>query len=223
MPPKPREHSTRNAILRLIKTAGPVAIQQISHALGITSMAVRRHVRLLEKAGLVTSEREHRPRGRPADLLRLTPCGDNFFPKTYDRFALEMLQAIATLDGPEKVEHLFQERKDRLVAQYAPRLAGRGREGRVRETVRILCADGYMAESHRLNSHTFLVTEHNCAIAQIAHQLPQACHAELCFLAQALGADVHRQSHVLQGDRECSYLIQFPTHRKPAAKSVRSS
>ncbi len=79
MPGRSRGNSTRTEILRFIKLKGRVAIAELSRAFDITPMAVRRHVRGLESAGLIRLERERRPKGRPASLCLVTDLGDNFF------------------------------------------------------------------------------------------------------------------------------------------------
>ena len=210
------EKSTRNEVLRFIKIRGRAGIREISGVLRITPMAVRRHVRKLQSAGLVRTERVQRGRGRPADLCLLTDLGDGFFPKAYDRFCADLIRSIVQLDGEAKVDRLFETRKDLLVRQFAERMTKKGPAARVREAVRILCEGGYMAECGAVSAQTFLITEHNCAIAHIAQRYPQACQAELCFLAQVLGAEVQRQSHALKGDSECSYLVRFPATPKMA-------
>ncbi|MCZ6491355.1 MAG: ArsR family transcriptional regulator [Acidobacteria bacterium] len=213
------QDTTRQKILHFIKIKGRPAISDISQALGITPMAVRRHVLGLQSSGLLRMEMERRTKGRPAALCLLTDLGDSLFPKSYDRFSMELIQCLAQLDGEEKVNQLFEKYKERMVAKFAGRMEGKNREDRVREAVAILCEQGYMAESRKVNSETFLVTEHNCAIAHVARQYQQACQGELCFLAQILRAEVQRQAHILKGDSECSYLIQFPAQRKAARRA----
>jgi len=217
MPGQTDEKGTRTAILRFIKIKGRAAIQEMSGAIGVTPMAVRRHVRRLQSAGLVRTEKTRRGRGRPADLCLLTDLGDGFFPKTYDRFSTDLIRSVASLDGNSKVDRLFETRMNHLLEKFAGRMAGKNRAARVREAVAILCEEGYMAESCRLSPGTFLITEHNCAIAHIAREYPQVCHTELCFLAQMIGAAIHRECHVLKGDSECSYIVQFPASRRVAA------
>lgn len=208
--------STRNEILRFIKIRGRAGIREISSALRVTPMAVRRHVRKLQSAGMLRTERVQRGRGRPTDLCLLTDLGDGFFPKAYDRFCADLIRSIAHLDGEGQVDRLFETRKNLLVRQFAERMTKKAPGARVREVVRILCEEGYMAECCAVNARTFVITEHNCAIAHIAQKYPQACQSELCFLAQVLGAEVQRQSHALKGDSQCSYLVQFPHVAKSA-------
>ena len=217
MPGQQKEKSTRNEVLRFIKVKGRVVIEDISRALGITPMAVRRHIRRLHSAGFVQIEKSQRGRGRPAHLVLLTDLGDGLFPKAYDRFSADLIRGVVSLDGNAKVEQLFETRKSHLLQKYVGRMDGKTGSARVREAVRILSEEGYMAECSSLNPGTFRITEHNCAIAHIAREYPQVCESELCFLAEMLGADVQRDAHVLKGDSECSYLVQFPSRRKAAA------
>lgn len=204
-----RQESTRSKILRFVKVKGRAAIAEICRAFGITPVAVGRHVRELESAGLLVTETQRRPKGRPAAVCSLTDLGDSLFPKTYDRFSAELIRTVACLDGEAKVDQIFEKRKDYMVEQCASRMKGKSAEARVKEAVQILCEEGYMAEYEKKNSKTFVITEHNCAIAHVARQYEQVCLGELCFLAQVLGARVERQAHAVKGDSECSYLIQF--------------
>lgn len=210
MPGTMEDKSTRTKLVRFVKVKGRVAIRDISRALGITPMAVRRHVRWLHQAGLVQIEKAQGARGRPAHLCLLTDLGDALFPKAYDRFSADLIRGVALLDGDAKVEQLFEARKNQLLQKYEGRMAGKNGAARVQEAVLILCEEGYMAESCPLHPGTYRITEHNCAIVHIAREYPQVCHSELCFLAQMLGAEVQRESHALRGDSECSYLVQFP-------------
>jgi len=213
MPGPMEDNSTRSEVVRFIKVKGRVAIQDISRALGITPMAIRRHVRRLQQAGLVRIEKAHGARGRPAHLCLLTDLGDALFPKAYDRFSADLIRSVALLDGDAKVDQLFEARKTQLLQKYQGRMAGKSAAARVQEAVRILSEEGYMAECCPLKPGAFRITEHNCAIAHIAREYPQVCHSELCFIAQMLGAEVQRELHALKGDSECSYLVQFPARR----------
>jgi len=216
MPDKPPEHGTRIEIIRFIKVKGRACIREISRALCLTPMGVRRHLDRLQRLGMIRAERQRGARGRPADVWLLTELGDSLFPKTYDRFSVELIRSVASLDGPQKVNLLFEQRREHLLERFAGRMKGKGRKACIQEAVAILCEEGYMAEFRQLRSHSFLITEHNCAIAQVAREYPQACEAELCFLGRMLQADVERQAHALKGDLECSYLVRFPARRNSA-------
>lgn len=213
--------NTRNQILQLVKMKGRASIREASQFVGVTAMAVRRHVRQLQEAGLLRREKANQGRGRPAEYCILTEAGDALFPRTYDRFCTEILDILAGSHGEAKVNRLLETRKQRLAARYLHRLRGKTPEERLQEVVAILCEEGYMAEYAKISAERFVVTEHNCAIARIAQLYPQTCESELCLLAQLLQADVRRQDHVLKGDSACAYLVEFPAKTKAAPAQSR--
>ena len=178
---------------------------------------MRRHVGQLHQAGLVRIEKAKGRVGHPTHMCVLTDMGNELFPKGYDRFSVELIQSVVLLNGDSKLEQLLETRKSQLLKKYAGRMAGKSRPARVREVTRILNEEGYMAESSPLNSGVFRITEHNCPLIRIARQYPRVCQPELCLLGQLLGAEVKRETHMLNGDSKCSYLVQFPASRKAAA------
>src|ERR1039457_1567152 len=101
-----------------------------------------------------------------------------------------------------------RKRRSEMMTRYRARVKGKDLEERVCETVSILSECGYMAEAVPSGSREFLLTEHNCAIRDIAKCFPVACEEELCFIRDVVGAKVTRVTPLLAGDRHCSYLIE---------------
>ena len=195
-------------VLRHLKRAGASSAKQIANSLHVTSMAVRHHLAVLEKAGLVATTLERRRIGRPAYLYSLTDRAGAFFPNEYADFVKRLLGAIVQLDGEAKVAAIFKQIKENAVAQHGPRMAGKSFEERVVEMAKIQNESGYMADCRKLNSRTFELTEHNCAILQVARNCAQACECELRMMEELLGAKVNRQEHIVKGDSSCRYMIQ---------------
>jgi predicted ArsR family transcriptional regulator len=65
-----------------------------------------------------------------------------------------------------------------------------------------------MAEA-ALTGSTGTLIEHNCAVQSVAERFPEICAAEARLLSQVLGADVHRERHILNGCSSCEYRISF--------------
>jgi DeoR family suf operon transcriptional repressor len=107
-----------------------------------------------------------------------------------------------------KVNEVFRHSRKEMTARYLPRMKGKSREKRVREIAAILTECGYMADVTPTERGAFLLTEHNCALPRVAKCFPVTCEEELCFIRDLAGAEVTRSSHMLTGDRRCSYLIQ---------------
>lgn len=203
----------RRAVLDLVKRRGPSDAATLAAALGVTPVAVRRHLDGLVADGLLAARVERRAVGRPATVYALTPAGDETFPRSYSGLTDALLEAVADELGPEGVERVFARRAARLAERLAPEVAGADVHAATAALAKAQDEAGYLAESSRLDDDTALLVEHNCAIAQIAGTWPQACAAELSTFRQVLGSDVaiDRVHHMAAGERTCTYLVRRTT------------
>ena len=201
-------------VLDYLKRAGRCGVKAMARSLQVTPMAVRHHLAVLEKAGVVKTTFQHRGVGRPVHFYSLSAAAEAFFPKEYGELASNLIRSIAELDGEAKLAQIFERMKDDAVARYASRMVGKTLRGRVAEMAKIMTEAGYMADWQQLDAGTFQITEHNCAISCVAQQCPHACKCELAMLQELLPAAVSRQEHMVAGDPCCRYLIQaLPRHR----------
>lgn len=203
-----QEHSTRTTILDFLKTHTDSEVKAIAEFCGLTTVAVRRHLLKLRAGGLVQARTERRAQGRPAALYSLSGLGDAQFPRDYSGFASDVLSALVVLDGEAKIKEVFRKRRRMLTARYTARFKGKSFEDRVHEMAVVLTECGYMAEATTFGAGAYILTEHNCAIPDIAKCFPGACEEELCFVRELVGGEVERVSHRLAGDRHCSYLLK---------------
>ena len=203
--------STRGEILSILKRRGGMTASALSDTLGITPMGVRRHLTVLEKDGLITYRPVQRGVGRPSYVYTLTPLADELFPRTYPQLIAQLLDTLSATDGPQKVETLFADRAQRLAAEHEPRLDGKDLAGRVAELAHVQDENGYVAEWERLDDDALQLTEHNCAVSQVAACYPQVCFYELALFQALLDARVDRTRHILNGDGVCCYNIRRKT------------
>jgi predicted ArsR family transcriptional regulator len=78
-----QDTSTRKVILTMLKTQGPLSVNDMSKQLGITEMAVRRHLNTMERDSLVETKLVRQAMGRPTNVFSLTSAADDLFPKKY--------------------------------------------------------------------------------------------------------------------------------------------
>lgn len=212
---EPQMQDTRRRILQFLKLKGPMTADELSRALHITSMGVRRHLATLERDGLIRYQTEQRSLGRPSYLYSLTEQGDELFPRTYSQMAANLLDAIRTLEGEEGINRVFERRTQGFEAQYRARMDGKSLEDRVKELAQIRTEEGYMADWEKLDEDTFVLREHNCSICQIARRCSQACRYELELFQRVLDdAAVSREKHMIKGDRVCEYVIRRARRRR---------
>lgn len=185
-----------------------MTVEDLSRAMGISSVAVRQHLEVLAAEELVSAVTERRPVGRPCRVYTLTEAADDLFPKQYHVLATTILEQLRDRDGVEKVSEVLDGRRAHLEAQYAPRMQGKSLRERVAAVAQLQDENGYMADWEERPDGSFLLREHNCAICKIARGFPLVCEKELELFRRLLDAEVTRDRHALAGDGLCSFVIR---------------
>lgn len=217
-PPTQPRGKTRNDILQTLKRADGRTADQLATQLGLTTMAVRKHLAALERDQLIASTLERRPVGRPARVYVLLPASDDLFPKEYDSIVVEFLSDLVSLDGPDKVDLLFNRRAERTFEYLEARVAGaRSFDERVAALAAGMDDLGYLASWEQTGPGEYSLSQFNCAIQRIATTFPQACFYELETYRRLLDAEVHRSCHMVAGDHMCCYIIRQHEPGVPAA------
>jgi predicted ArsR family transcriptional regulator len=201
----------RRAILVHLRRTGPSAPDSIASAIGASRSGVAQQLRSLDGAGLVSRTSLRHGVGRPRHLYDVTADAQGLFPSNYDGLATGLLAAILELGGEGLLEDVFAARRRQAETRLGERLqaalpAGASLADRVRELARLQDEQGYISEA-RVDADGIRLLEHNCAVLDVARDMPAACRAELDLFRQVLGTDVVRERHIASGDRCCEYRV----------------
>ncbi|MGM1046238.1 MAG: helix-turn-helix transcriptional regulator [Bacillota bacterium] len=202
-----QELSTRDTILHMLKTQGPLSAKSIASTLLVTEMAVRRHLGSFEKDGVIETELIRQAMGRPLALYRLSPHAESLFPNKYSTLSLDLLDELTEEAGEEMVTRLFERRRNKLRQRYESGVSGKELADRVRTLTDIQNDNGYMAECEQTDDGKYVIKEHNCPISQIANRYNQACSCELELFSSLLQAKVERTECLASGGCRCVYVI----------------
>lgn len=200
------QNPTRREILQLVKRSGGMTVEEMSRAIGITPMGVRQHLAILERDGLIQMTKRRGGMGRPAHVYTLTEKGDELFPRTYDLFALTILDALEEMDGPEKVEAVLQRRTERLRESIAAHLTAEDVRERVQQLVRVQTENGYMAD-YEERPDGIVFRHYNCTIAQVARRYPVICRMEHRMFESLVGTRLERECCLVHGEKCCAYRV----------------
>ncbi len=204
------ERKTRRAIVKLLKTEGPLGSAQLAERLGLTAMAVRLHLYALQEEGMVSAEDRPVPVGRPAKFWRLTREADRHFPEAYAELSVALIDAMQETFGAEGVSRVLASRCARQQADYAKRIRPADPlEKKVEELARLRTEEGYMAEVRPGEGGGFLLVESHCPICAAANACQGFCSTELELFRGVLGpgVEVERVEHIVSGDRRCAYRV----------------
>lgn len=203
-----KELSTRERILHMMKTTGPLSTKEITNELQITEMAVRRHLGTMERDGLIEPKMIRQTLGRPTAVYGLTDSAEGLFPKNYHTLTLDLLDELAEESGEQMVDRLFDRRKDRLTRRYKEHMTGKTLSEKVQQLAEIQNESGYMTECEQTDNGDFVLMEHNCPISQIANRYNHACDCELNLFESLLNTKVERTECLAQNGKKCVYVIR---------------
>ena len=202
---------TRRRILALLKENSELTADELAELLGISAVAVRRHLTKLERDSLVTYEEVQRGMGRPSYVYQLGEAASSYFPRRYDELAITVLETIEDLYGREAIDAVFRLRSEHFLETYRHKVNGETLDTRLDQLTKLRDADGYMSTWKPTEDGTFILREANCPIVHVAEGCGSAFDYDQELLIYLLDAQVIRTSHLASGDDSCTYEIQPKT------------
>lgn len=209
-----QQNATKQDILQLLIKQGQSTAQELAETLDISPQAIRRHLKDLEAEGLIEYKSVQMGMGRPQHIYLLTNQGRSNFPHHYDNFAISLLDTLTETVGIDGVSDILQKQWQRKAIEYRQRLGNGSLTERLTNLVQLRRTEGYMAEFYPIDSDPddgltrFMLTEHNCAISNVAETFPSVCGHELEMFAAILPDCVIERTHwIIDREHRCGYLI----------------
>lgn len=219
-----QQSSTKQDILEYLLKQSQATAFDLSEALDISPQAIRRHLKDLEAEQLISlSSSAQGGMGRPQHIYQLTRQGrerlnikvSERLGDSYGKFAVSLLDTLAETVGRDEVSSILRKQWERKALEYRQRLGNAPLSVRVATLVELRKAEGYMAECHPVESSEssegdkYILTEHNCAISNVAESFPSVCGHELEMFAAVLpDCTVERTHWIINGEHRCGYLVQ---------------
>lgn len=210
----PPDGETRRRVAELLLENGHATARQLAGAIGVTPVAIRRHLDVMTAEGLV----EHREpqatggRGRPARAYRLTPAARETFGHHYDDLATQALRWIGHHGGPAAVAAFAAEQVAGLEerCRTAMDVADDDPLSRAEALAKALSDEGYAATTTAIANGGQLC-QHHCPVAHVAAEFPQLCEAETEVIGRLVGHHVQRLATISNGDGVCTTYIPAGT------------
>ncbi|HUK21623.1 MAG TPA: HTH domain-containing protein [Gemmatimonadales bacterium] len=203
----------RADVLMALKHSQPLTAKQLAGKLGVSTNAVRHHLKELEAGAFVVYGREQRGIGAPTFAYRLSAAGEALFPRRYAEALTRLVERVVEKEGREAAVELFEDHFRQLTERARAELATADTTERVALVTRLMNDAGYMAEWQEAEG-VFRISEHNCAIRAVAERFPEACVAEQRFFEEVLGGAVERRSQITHGCNACEYAVSFPAESR---------
>lgn len=201
--------STREKILLIIKKKGAVSVNELTLALGITPMGVRGHLTKLEQQKLILSKDRRQKMGRPQQIYFLTKKGDDYFPKAYVDFTIDMLAFLETMDQGKTLDKLFDLRKEKMLQKRKSAIGHLPFQKRLHAYCGILVKEGYMSEVEQNLDTVYCLNIHNCVLGEIAVLYDACCLKETEIVTELFPeAEIVLETHKTQ-NFYCRYFFNL--------------
>ena len=207
----------RDRLARELLKKGPISASDLADALGISAVAVRKHLDDMTEKSLAECHEiapfgpaKPKGRGRPAKVYSLTPKGRDFFENQYQGLAEDSVEFIYQLQGSKGVKLFAEKRASKIFENYVSEIENaKSLNKKVEKLTEVLTKEGFAATSDKGSgpTHTIQLCQHNCPIAHVAEKHNEFCDAELELFNSILGVNVTRLSTIAKGGNVCTSLI----------------
>lgn len=199
---------TRGRIIALLRR-GASTVEELAGELGVTDNAVRTHLQLLEREGVViaTGSRRGPGAGKPAVTYEIAPAAEPSLSSAYALVLAALLQTLAERTSPDELDELLREVGRRL-RPVAPKTGSL--DTRVRAAGAVLSSLGAEIDVER-TPDGFLLRGHACPLAAVVRGHPNACQAVEELVAGMVGAPVTERC-----DRSAAPRCRFEVLRPSA-------
>jgi predicted ArsR family transcriptional regulator len=199
--------STRETILKTLRTQGKCTIKDLAEAAEISPVSVRHHIANLQADNLLSVEESRKGVGRPVHLFSLSEKGAELFPGRYLRLTNRLLEELKGSLPEDKVRELFSSIASSMADRHVDELNGLPFNERLQGLLRLLSEEGFEAEIEQMDDH-ILIRELSCPYFRIGVSHPEICVIDQTFIANALSVPVERVACLLDGDSLCTFSIQ---------------
>ena len=193
----------RGRIIALLRR-GAATVEELAASLGVTDNAVRAHLQLLEREGIIsaTGSRQGPGAGKPAVTYAVAGEAESSLSSAYAPVLTTLLQTLAERSSPAELEELLREVGRRLGPDIPK---GGSLDTRVRAAAALLSSLGSELDVER-TPQGYLLRGHACPLAAVVGDVPAACHAVEELVGSVVGAPVRECCDRFSGAR-CRFEI----------------
>ncbi|MFI5235671.1 MAG: helix-turn-helix transcriptional regulator [Gemmatimonadales bacterium] len=196
--------TSRGRIVELLRREGQT-VEALARALKLTTNAVRGHLAVLERDGMVRSEGVRRGVGKPAQIYGLTAAAELHLSQAYAPVFRGLLDELGNRLNAAELEALLRATGRRL----APRRAapGESRGARIAAAQRVLAELGGSTELTEEEGESTVISGAACPLAEVVADHPVVCCGLETLLAEVTGLPVQERCDRDGSRPRCRFVV----------------
>ena len=169
---------------------GPRTVDELARPLGLTRNAIRSHLAILERDGLVQSTLTRRGSSKPSSLYELAPAAEQLFSQAYAPVLRQLLNVLREQLPEGGLDDVLHEVGRRMA--HDQDLAEADLQQRLARALAMLDQLGGVAEAE-IRGEMAVIHSYSCPLLATVPAHPELCHMTEVLLEQVLGAPVREQ------------------------------
>jgi predicted ArsR family transcriptional regulator len=202
--PQSEPGRSRDRILELLlKSEGPLTVQSVASAVGISRNAAHQHLAGMEREGLIERGSAVRTGGRPSQGFHLSAAGRATFPRQYSLLAKQLLGELAQILGPDELRRSMRRIGRMLASTLADRAGPDADEALIAGLMRELGYESQVVEGPDGPE----IEAHNCVFHDLAQADQAICEVDLSLLRSLSGKAVEHRRCMARGEGSCRFAF----------------
>ena len=219
--------TTRGRIVSLLRQRGRTT-RELADTLGLTENAVRSHLTMLERDGLIRHGDLRRGTRKPYFTYEITPDAEQLFPKAYSLVLNQLLSVLQSRVKRATLEDVLRDVGRQLAAARLSSASSPASSSsssvsaqkndfkrRVDDAVVAFGELGGLAQVEKKNGH-LTIHGRRCPLSTISASHPQICLMAEALLTELIGVRVTQQCKTTE-PVECMFAVDTAAvHRHPS-------
>ncbi len=200
-------YPSETTILMNLKKNDGQSLDDLSTAIGISKMAVLKHIKTLESRGIVERKIVKKNVGRPYFRFYLLKDSSSAFGSSSDKMLDSLLAYMDETGKRDVIVDFLKRRYGDVEAHYRNELSGKTGQERLEALARLRHLENYFPELRRIQGSKYELLEFNCPIYSISKKFSEACDLERRLFQNVLKMKVDTTHTQINGHGTCRFLI----------------
>jgi DeoR family transcriptional regulator, suf operon transcriptional repressor len=207
--------STREQVLRLVRSHREVTVAQLAESLDLSHHAVRRHLDGLRADGLVDAKLERHGVGRPSLVFYPTERAENAAGKGYFQLMTRLFRRLDKMQpaeisggtGRDILERAFAGLAFEVAEDHRVEVQGLTLDERVEEASQALKHEGIL-DGWEKDGTRFRLVNGDCPYLRLAEMTDAPCRSDRHSIELLVGAPVDQLRRIVDGEPICEYVVR---------------
>lgn len=203
-----KSYPTETLILMSLKEKDGQSLDDLSHIIGISKMAVLKHLQSLEGRKIVERRIVKKSIGRPYYRFYLLAEAASALGSTTDKMFDSLLSYINESGNRELIVNFLKKRYKDVEKYYKNELSNKSGEERIEALAKLLFLENCFPELRKIQGQKYEMLEFNCPIYTVSKKFGEACELERNLFQNVLNMKVNTTHLLIDGHGTCRFLIE---------------